>query len=49
MLKLALAAAISMMLVLEPAAAATRHKGHTAATKRVKVKGPAGKPNPRKV
>jgi len=38
MLKLALAAAISMMLVLEPAAAATRHKGHTAATKRVKVK-----------
>jgi D-alanyl-D-alanine endopeptidase (penicillin-binding protein 7) len=38
MLKLALAAAISMMFVLEPAAAATRHKGHTAATKRVKVK-----------
>jgi D-alanyl-D-alanine endopeptidase (penicillin-binding protein 7) len=38
MLKLALAAAISMMLVLEPAAAATKHKGHTAATKRVKVK-----------
>jgi D-alanyl-D-alanine endopeptidase (penicillin-binding protein 7) len=28
MLKLALAAAISMMFVLEPAAAATRHKGH---------------------
>jgi D-alanyl-D-alanine endopeptidase (penicillin-binding protein 7) len=38
MLKLALAAAISMMLVLEPAAAAAKHKGHTAATKRVKVK-----------
>jgi D-alanyl-D-alanine endopeptidase (penicillin-binding protein 7) len=38
MLKLALAAAISMMLVLEPAAAATRHKGHATATKRVKAK-----------
>ena len=38
MLKLALAAAISMMFVLEPAAAATKHKGHAAATKRVKAK-----------
>lgn len=38
MLKLALAAAMSMMLVLEPAAAATKHKGHAAATKRVKAK-----------
>ena len=38
MLKLALAAAISMMFVLEPAAAATRHKGHAAAAKRVKAK-----------
>ena len=38
MLKLALAAAISMMFVLEPAAAATKHKGHAAAAKRVKAK-----------
>ena len=38
MLKLALAAAISLMFVLEPAAAATRHKGHTTASKRVKAK-----------
>ena len=38
MLKLALAAAISMMFVLEPAAAATKHKGHAAASKRVKAK-----------
>ncbi|MCS0611429.1 D-alanyl-D-alanine endopeptidase [Massilia kyonggiensis] len=38
MLKLALAAAISMMFVLEPAAAATKHKGHAAATKKVKAK-----------
>jgi len=37
MLKLALATAISMMFVLEPAAAATRHKGH-AAVKRVKAR-----------
>jgi D-alanyl-D-alanine endopeptidase (penicillin-binding protein 7) len=36
MLKLALVAAISMMFVLEPAAAATKHKGHAA--KRVKAK-----------
>ena len=38
MLKLALAAAISMMFVLEPASAATRHKGHATASKRVKAK-----------
>jgi D-alanyl-D-alanine endopeptidase (penicillin-binding protein 7) len=38
MLKLALAAAISMMFVLEPAAAATKHKGHATSTKRVKAK-----------
>ena len=38
MLKLALAAAISMMFVLEPAAAATKHKGHAASSKRVKAK-----------
>jgi len=38
MLKLALAAAISMMFALEPAAAATRHKGHAATSKRVKAK-----------
>jgi len=38
MLKLALAAAISMMFVLEPAAAATRHKGHGHTAKHVKAK-----------
>jgi D-alanyl-D-alanine endopeptidase (penicillin-binding protein 7) len=38
MFKLVLAAALSMMLALEPAAAATKHKGHAAATKRVKAK-----------